>query len=105
MVERLLQFSMQVHTNNGVGMKKLQEHTLYLFGGAIICMFVVSFIGMLYEACSKLTDMFGPWGLILIAAASYAAGWIFIRKMDERVKKNSKPKFIHYKLDDLKKEK
>jgi hypothetical protein len=84
-------------------MKKAQDLILQLFGGAIICMMVISFLGFLFQMGSKLNEMFGIWGFIAIVALSYLSGWIFLRKLDQRVKENANPKMIHYNFNEIEK--
>ena len=47
--------------------------------------------------------MFGIWGFIAIVALSYLSGWIFLRKLDQRVKENANPKMIHYNFNEIEK--
>jgi len=80
-------------------MKKFQEHLLQLFGGAVICMMVISFLGLVFQMGSKVNEVVGPWGLVIMVTLSYISGWAFLRKLDDRVKRNSKPHMIHYQFD------
>lgn len=84
-------------------MKGLKEHVMLLAGGAFICMMVVSFLGFLFQMGSKLEDVFGSGGFFVIVTISYAVGWIFFKKLDERVRKNVRPHMIHYHIDNTKK--
>jgi len=82
-------------------MKKAQDLLLRLFGGAIICMMVISFLGLLFQMGSKLNEIFGLWGFVALTAISYLIGWIFLKKLDDRVKENANPKMIHYNFSDI----
>lgn len=82
-------------------MKKAQDLLLRLFGGAVICMMVISFLGFLFQMGGKLNEIFGTWGFVALVAISYLVGWIFLKKLDERVKENAKPKMIHYNFNDI----
>lgn len=83
---------------------KINEHLMHLFGGLIISTMLITFIGFIYDLVTKLGSLFGIGGFILILFISNLIGWVFLRKLDKRIKENARPHMIHYNLGDLKKD-